>query len=316
MLNIKKLIQKIEEKNIFKASNNELIGVGKINPVIEEVNTNSVKVYSIHDISNVRFKDDTYKSRINHSITTEGEALLFKGSILLGDVTMNVLNVNITPTESEVINGSTTITYSCNGTDNTITMPILDNVISKEDTSIFWTSHILFNPYNDSGKDLRQTVSIDTSEEDSPIFISGNIVIKKFKTKPAIFSNLNKLSLGKNVNAILAFNDNGANTEFIPVKLTKSGNNSKMDISIGQGYNAGVIEIKNSQLLFHCSDEGGRLYNQFVISTNGSVISTDTNIINKAKMLYQKEYGMVGIAMKADGSPITEEEAKNAGFII
>lgn len=305
------LIRGIDRANVFKLSEGKLVPTGKIMPLIEDIKTNSVKIYSLQDITDVRLKSDTYKSRINYTITSESKNLTV-GQTDYGSVTYNVLNVGIVPIEAEVTNNETTITYSCGGEDKTVTMPIQDIVMSNDDKSIFWTAHLLFNLYKDSNKDLRQLVSINESEEDSPIFLNGNITIKKFKTKPTIFSKLNSLNMGQSVNALLTFSDNGGNAEYIPVKLVNS--KSTMPISINQGYNAGVIEIINNQLIFHCSDDGGRLYNQFLISTKGSTIITDTNIINKAKMLYQKQYGLVGIVMKADGSPITEEEAYEAGF--
>lgn len=307
------LIRRIDMGNVFKLSGGKLVSTGKIKPLIEDIKTNSVKIYSLQDITNVRLNSDTYKPRINYTITEESKNLTV-GQIDYGDVTYKVLSAKITPIEAEVTNNETTITYSCGGEDKTVNMPIKDLVISNEDKNIFWTSHILFNPYQDANKDLKQEVSINNSEKDNPIFLNGNIIIKKFKTRPAIFTKLESIqSIAGNVDAMLVFSDNGANIEYIPVKLVKGSD--KGVISLGTDYNAGVIEIINSNLVFHFSNISGSFGKKFRISENGT-LTTNSKIINTAKSLYLKENSRVGIAMKADGSPITKEEVQNAGFII
>ena len=308
-----KLVRNIKTENVFKLANDKLVSTGSINNLIEDIKTNSVKIYSLQDITNVRLKSDTYKSRINHIITKESKQLSL-GLLYYGVVEFNVLSIDITPIEAEVTTGETTITYSCGGEDKTVNMPIQDREISKEDTSIFWVSHRVFNPYNDRDKDLRFTVSISNAEEDYPAFISGNALIKKFNTRPAIFTKLDNLNGSDTVNAMLVFSNNGANVEYIPVKLSSMGM-SNMNIQLGSGYNSCTIELRINKLLFHFSNNTGSLDKQLVISRAG-LSTTESDISSKAKSLYTKEYGMVGIAMKADGSPITQAEVEGAGFRI
>lgn len=305
------LVRGIDTGNVFKLSGGKLVPIGKIKSLIEDIKNNSVKIYSIQDITNVRLKSDNYKSRINYTITEESRNLTV-GQINYGDVTYKVLSVEITPIAAEVTNNETTITYSCGGEDKTVTMPILDKKISNENNDIFWTSHIVFDRYNDANKDLKQEVSINNLETDSPKFLNGNI-IKKFKARPAIFTKLESLqSLLDNVDAMLVFSDDSGNIEYIPVKLVK-GNNQGI-ISLGDDYNAGVIEIMNNKLVFHFSNISGSLGKQFVISENVSFL-TNSRIIDKAKSLHNKPNCRVGIAIKPDGSPITVQEVKEAGML-
>lgn len=305
------LIKGIDNGNVFKLSGGRLVPIGKINSLIEDIKDNSVKIYSIQDITNVRLKSDNYKSRINYTITEESRNLTVNQKNY-GDVIYKVLNVEITPIEAEVTNNETTITYSCGGIDKTVTMPIRDKKISNANNDIFWTSHILFDRYKDGNKDLKQEVSINNSETDNPIFLNGNIIIKKFKTRPAIFDKLESLqSMVDNVNAMLVFIDDSGNVEYIPVKLVKGQDKGVM--SLGTDYNAGVIEIMNNKLVFHFSNISGSLGKQFIISENVSLM-TNSRIINTAKSLYQKGNCRVGIAIKADGSPITTKEVKEAGM--
>lgn len=309
----KALIRDIENKNIFKSTDNVLKGVGKINPVIEEVSNNNVKVYSIHDISNIRLKSDEYESRIQKSIASETKTLQL-GQLSCGEVDVNVLNVSIEPIEAEVVNNETTITYTCNGIDRTVNMPIVDKEKAK-DTDIFWTSHGLFSPYRYNNPNIFQSLSIADSENYNAQFMKGLTIIKRFKKRPAIFDTLDSLAkTSSDIRAMLIFlGPINRSKQYYPVSLKSDFGNSL--VNIGTGYHAGVIEIKENNLVFHYSDNSGNLCNTFVISQNFGSSSTDNRTMSNANLFYPRK-GMVGIAMKADGSPITIEEVNNAGFKI
>lgn len=307
------LVKDIENKNIFKSTDNSLKGVGKINPVIEEISNNRVKVYSIHDISNIRLKSDGYESRIQKSITSETKPLQL-GQLSCGEVDVNVLNVSIEPIEAEVTNNETTITYTCNGVDRTVNMPIVDKE-KANDSTIFWTSHELFSPYRYSSTNILQLVSIAGSTDYVAQFNKGSTRIKRFNKRPAIFNTLDSIAKTSSyVRAMLIFlNPINHTKQYFPVSL--KSNFSKSLVEIGVGYHAGVIEIKENNLVFHYSDDLGRLCNTFVISQNFGSSSTDNRTITNANLFYHRK-SMIGIAIKADGSPITEEEVIKSGFKI
>ena len=307
------VIKNIENKNIFKATDNTLKGVGKINPVIEEVSNNNVKVYSIHDISNIRLKSDEYESRIQKSTTSEKKTLQF-GQLSCGEVDLNVLNVSIEPIESEITNNETTITYTCNGVDRTVNMPIVDKKVIPKDT-IFWTKHLVFNPDKQRLRNIYQEVSIANAEDYAASFRLGVSIIKRFKERPAIFNTLDNIAKSySDIRALLAFRDlEREKTYYCNVSLKSNFSNAL--VPIDTGYNACVIEIQNNNLLFHYSNNMGNLYNLFVISQVFGSSSTDSDTISKAIFIARKN-GIVGIAMKADGSPISVEEAQKAGFAI
>lgn len=307
------VIKNIENKNIFKATDNTLKGVGKINPVIEEVSNNNVKVYSIHDISNIRLKSDEYESRIQKSITSETKTLQL-GQLSCGEVVLNVLNASIEPIESEITNNETTITYTCNGVDRTVNMPIVDKKAIPKDT-IFWTKHLIFNPNTQRLHRIYQEVSIANAEDYGVNFRLGSTIIKRFKERPAVFNTLDNIAKSySDIRAVLAFR-NTENGKVFYYKVSLKSNFSNALIPISTGYSAGVIEIQGNNLVFHYSNNNGNLYNLFVISQVFGSSSTDSDIISKANYFFRKN-GTVGIAMKADGSSISVEEAQKAGFAI
>lgn len=313
----KKLMDNLSQYNVFrKGDDNRLSAIGTVKEKHEVVIDNSVTIYSLYNIENVRIGDGQYKNRIKQIASNKSYQLTADGQDC-GNVSYYKLVLSVTPQEAENPNGSVNITYTVNGAEHTVTMPIKDiakAVTPTNQNAIYFVSNFAYNPAIDS-MDLKQNTNVGGFEEDDTSLLGGSAFLK-YKERPAIFNKLAEYQVGTGAHAVLVLRDagnSGDNGEYIPVKVLNSTKRKQVDI--GEGYNAALIEIDDNSLVFHYSDNAGVLDKKCVIASRDYVFNTDTDLLNKARALKSKTYyPNIGIAMKADGSPITVEEAKAAGL--
>lgn len=311
----KKIMDNLSQYNVFrKGDYNRLSAIGTVKEKHEVVTDNSVTVYSLYNIENVRVGDGQYKNRVKQITSNKIYQLTADGQDC-GNVSYHTLVLSVTPQEADNPNGSVNITYTTNGADYTVSMPIKD--IAKQVTpagskKIYWLTQDIFNPDVDN-KDLRQVVSVANFDNRGATFYGRFNGFMTYQSRPAIFDKLNTVLGYSTIDAILTLNDNSSVIEAIPVKLAR--NIFAKTIPLDGGGNGAVLEFDNNNLIFHYSGTEGKLGEQFIISTTGSTSKTDAALVNKIKELNKKQTGYLGIAMYSDGSPITIAEAKAAGML-
>ena len=309
-----KLLDNLSNKNIFrKGSDNTIEAVGKIDAVFEIINDNNVVIYSLSNITNVKIADGPYKNRVQQIADYVNRPISIDYQER-GYVNYQRLTLSVTPIEADNPNGSVKITYTVNGVEHTVTMPIKD--IAKQVTpvgsnKIYWFIQDIFNPDVDS-KDLRQLTSMPDFDNRGATFYSRFNGFQTYQSRPAIFNKLDTVAGYNTVDAVLTLNKNGDMTEAIPVKLAR--NIFGETIPLDGGGNGAVLEFDGSSLVFHYSNTDGKLNTKFIISTTGSTSQTDATLVNKIKELKKDPNGYLGIAMYSDGSPITIADAKAAGM--
>lgn len=309
------LLNGLGTKNIFrKGSDNTIEAVGNVDDTFEVTSDNSVVIYSLYDITNVKIADGPYKNRITQQPDRVMRPIEI-GYTIHGNINFQRLTLRITPIEADNPNGSVNITYTTNGQEHTVTMPIKDNKTSRPHDNthtVYWLVQDIFNPDIDN-KDLRQMVSVADPNSRGATFYGRFNGFMTYQSRPAIFDKLNTV-LGYNmVDAILTLNENGSIIETIPVKLARNVFAETIALD-GGGYGA-VLEFDGNNLVFHYSDTEGKLGEKFIISTTGSTSKTDDALVNKIKKFNNEQNRYLGIAMYSDGSPITIEEAKAAGML-
>lgn len=309
------LLNSLGTTNIFrKGKNDDMEGVGKIDVAFEVVSDNSAVIYSLYDITNVKIADGPYKGRITQQADKVTRPIDVDYQTR-GHINYQRLALSITPIEADNTSGSVNITYTTNGQEHTVTIPIKDNKTVKphdNTNAVYWLVQDIFNPDIDS-KDLRQMVSVVEFNNAGATFYGRYNGFTTYQSRPAIFDKLNTV-LGYNmVDAILTLNQNGSVIEVIPVKLAR--NVFAETIALDGGGNGAVLEFDNNNLVFHYSDTEGKLGEKFIISTTGSTSQTDAALVNKIKELKKDQNTYLGIAMYSDGSPITIAEAKAAGML-
>lgn len=311
----KKLMDNLSQYNVFRKGNdNKLSAIGTVKEKHEVVTDNNAKIYSLYNIENVRISDGQYKNRVKQIASNKSYQLIADGQDC-GKVSYHTLVLSVTPQEADNPNGSVNITYTTNGTDYTVTMPIKD--IAKQVTpvgsnKIYWLIQDIFNPDVDN-KDLRQMTSMSDFDNRGATFYGRFNNFMTYKSRPAIFNKLDTVAGYNTVDAVLTFNNNGNITEAIPVKLAR--NIFGETIPLDGGGNGAVLEFDGGSLVFHYSNTDGKLNTKFIISTTGDTSKTDTALVNKIKELTKNPSGYLGIAMYSDGSPITIAEAKAAGML-
>lgn len=309
------LLDSLSNKNIFiKGRDNTIEAVGKVDTVFEVINDNNVVIYSLSNITNVKIADGPYKNRIQQSADHVNRPISIDYQER-GYVNYQRLTLKVTPIEEDNPSGSVGITYTVDGVEHTITMPIKDNKTVKphdNTKTVYWLVQDIFNPDIDN-KDLRQTVSVEDFDNRGATFYGRFNGFMTYQSRPAIFDKLNTVLGYSMVDAILTLNDNGSIAEAIPVKLAR--NVFAEIIALDGGGNGAVLEFDNNNLVFHYSDTEGKLGEKFIISTTGSTSKTDAALVDKIKELKKKQTGYLGIAMYSDGSPITIAEAKAAGML-
>lgn len=314
------LLNSLGTNNIFrKGNNNDIEGVGKIDETFEVVSDNNAVIYSLYDITNVKIADGPYKSRITQQPTNVTRPIHVDYQNR-GHINYQRLTLSITPIEADNPNGSVNITYTVNETEHTVTMPIKDiqktvtPVTPGNPSEIYWLNQFAFN-INSNGKDLKQMDSVNGARYVEPKFVAdlaGGTAIIENTTMPAAFNTLNAATSGIGVNAMMMFSEDGRNWEYIPVKLTQSM--GPKTVQLEDGHYAGVLAIDGNKLIFYISDKAGRLFNKFIVARKDYAVRTDEDIMNKAKNVLTKSYGMFGIAVKADGSVVTKAEIDAAGM--
>lgn len=311
----KKLMDNLSQYNVFrKGDDNRLSAIGTVKEKHEVVMDNSVTIYSLYKIENVRISDGQYKNRVKQIASNRSYQLTADGQDC-GNVSYFTLALSVTPQEADNPNGSVNITYTTNGQEHTVTMPIKDNkAVKPNDNSktVYWLVQDIFNPDTDN-KDLRQMVSVTDFENRGATFYSRFNGFLTYQSRPAIFNKLDTVAGYNTVDAVLTLNKNGVITEAIPVKLAR--NIFGETIPLDGGGNGAVLEFDGGSLVFHYSNTDGKLNTKFIISTTGDTSATDASIVNKIKELKKDPNGYLGIAMYSDGSPITIEEAKAAGIL-
>lgn len=311
----KKLMDNLSQYNVFRKGNdNRLSAIGTVKEKYEVVIDNSVTIYSLYNIENVRISDGQYKNRVKQIASNKTYQLTADGQNC-GNVSYFTLVLSVTPQEADNPNGSVNITYTTNGTDYTVTMPIKDNkAVKPHDNSltVYWLVQDVFNP-NIDNTDLRQVVGVSDAINTGATFYGRFNSFQTYQSRPAIFDKLNTVLGYSTIDAILTLNNNGSITEAIPVKLAR--NVFAETIPLDGGSNGAVLEFDGSNLVFHYSDTEGKLGEKFIVSTTGSTSKTDDTLVNKIKELKKDPNRYVGIAMYSDGSPITITEAKAAGML-
>lgn len=311
----KKIMDNLGQYNVFrKGDNNRLSAIGTVKEKHEVVIDNSVTIYSLYNIENVRISDGPYKNRVKQIASNKFYQLTADGQNC-GNVSYFTLALSVTPQEADNPNGSVNITYTTNGQDYTVTMPIKDNKAVKPNNgtkTVYWLVQDIFNP-NVDNKDLRQMVSVTDYNNRGATFYSRFNGFMTYQSRPAIFDKLDTVAGYNTVDAVLTLNKNGNMTEAIPVKLAR--NIFGETIPLDGGGNGAVLEFDGSNLVFHYSNTDGKLNTKFIISTTGDTSQTDADIVNKINELKKDPNGYLSIAMYSDGSPITIAEAKAAGML-
>lgn len=311
----KKLMDNLSQYNVFRKGNdNRLSAIGTVKEKHEVVTDNNVKIYSLYRIDNVMVADGQYKNRVKQTTSNKTYQLTADGQDC-GNVNYNTLVLSVTPQEADNPNGSVNITYTTNGADYTVSMPIKD--IAKQVTpvgsnKIYWLVQNTFNPDVDS-KDLKQLTSMPDFDNRGATFYGRFNGFQTYQSRPAIFNKLDTVAGYNTVDAVLTLNNNGNVTEAIPVKLAR--NIFGETIPLDGGGNGAVLEFDGGSLVFHYSNTDGKLNTKFIISTTGNTSKTDVSLVNKIKELKKDPNAYLGIAMYSDGSPITIAEAKAAGLI-
>lgn len=125
--NYQSLIDSISTQNIFRKKNaSELEPIGNIEEAFEVVEENSVKIYSLYAIENVKIGEGAYKNRVTQTSSSDSHQLSLETIRSCGNVTFNSLTLSVTPQEAENINGEVVIKYTTNGQEHSVTMPIKD----------------------------------------------------------------------------------------------------------------------------------------------------------------------------------------------
>lgn len=307
------LLNSLGTKNIFRKGNNDgMDGVGKIDEAFEVVSDNRAVIYSLYDITNVKIADGSYKDRVTQQTDRVTRPIDVDYQIR-GHINYQRLTLGITPIESDNPNGSVNITYTTNGQEHTVTMPIKDNkTVKPHDNTVYWLVQDIFNPDVDN-KDLRQIISVEDATSNGATFYGRFNGFQTHQSRPAIFDKLDTVAGYSTVDAILTLNKSVNIIESIPVKLAR--NIFGETIPLNGGSNGAVLEFDGSNLVFHYSNTQGQLSTKFIISKEGSTSKTDADIVQKIKTLNKEQNAYLGIAMYSDGSPITIAEAKAAGML-
>lgn len=307
-----KLLDNLSNKNIFrKGSDNTIEAVGKIDAVFEIINDNNVAIYSLSNITNVKIADGPYKNRVQQIADHVNRPISIDYQER-GYINYQRLTLRVTPIEADNHSGSVSITYTVDGAEHTVIMPIKDRPVAEHRNNVYWLTQLKFNPA-EGGKDLKQATSMQNAEEGYAVFDKGTSSLQWSETRPSVFDMLNRLSGGQGMDAVLAFEKNGALIESMPVKLVKSIRTKRIPIAPNQ--NAAVLELENDKLVFHYSDDAGRLNAKCVVATKEWTTTTDASILDKVKKLNEAEYDYMCIAVDENGNPISYEEAKAAGML-
>lgn len=284
----------------------------QIKDVFEVVENNNVKVYSLYPIQNIEIADGPYKTRIKQNISSKTHPLNIDDNVNCGNLLYYKLSLSIEPKKEENTHGEVAIKYTTNNKTHSVQMTIQDLLDTSND-NVFVLKQLTCDLDNPN-KDLQQTTNI-RGEKDVNAMLNGknNSIIKAYSTRPRIFDTLTNLSYPSGRSAVLMLTGNNGDKEYIPVIVYARYISETVDV--GTNNNAAVIEIQNNDLFFHVTSVAGALSKRYTISIGNIYSYTAIELMNKVRKIHTQGNGIIGIAMKHDGSPITVEEAKDAGLV-
>lgn len=297
--NYRSLIYDLSNHNIFRQKNaDEMEAVGKVKDTFEVVSENSVKIYSLYDIQNVKIAEGQYKSRVEQTPLSSSVSLSADYSTECGNVTYNTLTLIVQPKEADNINGEVVIKYTTNSQEHSVTMPIKDLKKRSLNDNFYILKQNMFRLNEDNG-DLGQQVNINNTM-DRPVSIGSSMVtIKTYTEKPEVFNTLNSANFGEGPNAIIKF----GSKKKIPVKVMMTFYTKIVDLSDGQY--AGVLELEDDKLYLHYTKDSGKLYERYLIAKTEYASKSDSDIVSNFVA-----YNGATLIIKNDGSTITEAELK------
>lgn len=284
----------------------------QIKDVFEVVANNNIKVYSLYPIQNIEIADGPYKARIKQNISSKIHPFNIDDNVNCGNVLYYKLSLSIEPKKAENTHGEVAIKYTTNNKIHSVQMAIRD-LLDTQNNNVFVLKQLTCDLANPN-QDLKQTTNI-SGEKDTNVRLNNknNSIIKTYSTRPRVFDTLKSLSYPSGRSAVLMLTGNNGDKEYIPVIVYARYLSETVDV--GANNNAAVIEIENNDLFFHITTEAGALSKRYTISTGNIYSYTAVELMNKVSKIHTQGDGIIGIAMKSDGSPITVEEAKDAGLV-
>ena len=312
--NVQSLVNNLSTQNVFRKKNdNEVEAVGHIKETFEIINDNDVTIYSLYPIENIKIADGKYKDRVAQS-TLSTLYTLDVNNNECGNITYNTIRLSVQPIEARNINGEVIIKYTVNNQEKSITMKIKDMPKTTPDNVFVLKQFPSSLYFNDS--DLSQTVNIKNTEDATITLYKHSGTVKTYKEKQEVFDTLAKLDENSNINAMFMISNNGGNTEYLPIKIYNIYKNTNVN-TIQDGSYSAFIDISGNNVKFYCSSKAGVIDKNYMITIPepNNIFSSDYRIAEKVKAAYRNTGSIIGIAIKADGSPITVEEAKDAGLV-
>ena len=284
----------------------------QIKDVFEVVENNNVKVYSLYPIQNIEIADGPYKARIKQNISSKTHPFNIDDNVNCGNVLYYKLSLSIKPKKAENTHGEVAIKYTTNNKIHSVQMAIRD-LLDTQNDDVFVLKQLTCDLANPN-QDLKQTTNI-SGEKDTNVRLNNknNSIIKTYSTRPRVFDTLKSLSHPSGIGAVLMLTGNNGDKEYIPVIVYARYLSETVDV--GANNNAAVIEMKTNNLFFHVTNEAGALSKLYTISTGSIYSYTAIELMDKVRKIHTQGNGIIGIAMKSDGSPITVEEAKVAGLV-
>lgn len=312
--NAQSLVNNLSTQNVFRKKNdNEVEAVGHIKETFEIINDNDVTIYSLYPIENIKIADGKYKDRVVQTPLSTSYTLNVDNNEC-GNVTYNTVRLSVQPIEARNINGAVAVEYTVNNQEKSITMAIKDIPKTTPD-NVFVLKQLPWSLYFGDG-DLSQTVNIKNTEDATITLYKHSATVKTYKEKQEAFDTLAKLDTNGNVNAMLMISNNGGNTEYLPIKIYNIYKNTDVN-TIQDGSYSSLIDIHGNNVQFYCSSKAGVVDRRYMITSQEprNILTSDYRIADKVKAAYRNADSIIGIAIKADGSSITVEEAKEAGLV-
>ena len=284
----------------------------QIKDVFEVVENNNVKVYSLYPIQNIEIADGPYKARIKQNISSKTYPFNIDDNVNYGNILYYKLSLSIEPKKAESTHGEVAIKYTTNNKIHSVQMVIQD-LSDTSNENIFVLKQLTCDLANPN-QDLKQTTNI-SGEKDTNVRLNNknNSIIKTYSTRPRVFDTLKSVFYPYGISAVLMLTGSNGDKEYIPVIVYARYLSETVDV--GANNNAAVIEIENNDLFFHMTSETGALSKRYTISIGNIYSYTAAELMNKVRKIHEQGDGIIGIAMKSNGSKITVEEAKDAGLV-
>lgn len=311
--NAQSLVNNLSTQNVFRKKNDsEVEAVGHIKETFEIIHDNDVTIYSLYPIENIKIADGKYKDRVVQTPLSTSYTLDVDNNEC-GNVTYNTVRLSVQPIEARNINGEVVVKYTVNNQEKSITMVIKDIPKTTPD-NVFILKQVPYALYFGDGN-LSQTVNIKNTEDATITLYKHSGTVKTYKEKQEAFDTLAKLNQNGHVNAMFMISNNKGNTEYIPIEIYNIYTNTDIN-TIQDGSYSSLIDIYGTNVQFYCSSQAGVIDRHYMITTpeHNNIVASDYRITDKVKAAYRNTGSIIGIAIKADGSPITVEEAKAAGL--